>query len=331
MILIVSQGKHDATTEDVLDWIDYLGGNFIRLNGDDIYDKGGIDIELGKNGLKYFATKSRLQPHTQKFNIGWYRRWSVQDYLEPLFETNNYVRNSNEAIKSLGSDDMAIKYFLLRNLDVKFWLTNPFTEVSVNKLHVLIRAIHFGLEVPETRICTSKDALKQFSSKFDSLICKDITNPHSISLQNLSALVSKTVLVTKQDIENFPDTFLPTLFQNQIEKDYEIRAFFLEDQFYPMAIMSQNDQKTSVDFRNYNMANPNRNIPCRLPKDLELKLSLLFKDLRLMTGSADIIKTKDNKYIFLEINPIGQIGMTSFPCNYKLERKIAEYLIKNDN
>ena len=47
----------------------------------------------------------------------------------------------------------------------------------------------------------------------------------------------------------------------------------------------------------------------------------------LETGSIDMILTKDGKYVFLEINPVGQFGMVSYPCNYFLEKAIAKTLI----
>lgn len=43
----------------------------------------------------------------------------------------------------------------------------------------------------------------------------------------------------------------------------------------------------------------------------------------LETGSIDLILTKDGLFIFLEVNPVGQFGMTSYPCNYYLEKLIA--------
>jgi D-alanine-D-alanine ligase-like ATP-grasp enzyme len=49
----------------------------------------------------------------------------------------------------------------------------------------------------------------------------------------------------------------------------------------------------------------------------------------LNTGSIDIIKDNNGEYIFLEVNPVGQFGMTSIPCNFYLEKKIAEYLISS--
>jgi glutathione synthase/RimK-type ligase-like ATP-grasp enzyme len=49
-------------------------------------------------------------------------------------------------------------------------------------------------------------------------------------------------------------------------------------------------------------------------------------DLCLDTGSIDIVRTTDGRYVFLEVNPVGQFGMVSVPCNYNLELKVAKYL-----
>ncbi|MDM1050110.1 hypothetical protein [Sphingobacterium hotanense] len=47
------------------------------------------------------------------------------------------------------------------------------------------------------------------------------------------------------------------------------------------------------------------------------------KGLGFNTGSIDLILTPDGDYVFLEINPEGQFGMVSHPCNYFLEREMA--------
>lgn len=93
-----------------------------------------------------------------------------------------------------------------------------------------------------------------------------------------------------------------------------------------MAIFSQNDNKTSVDFRNYNLKKPNRVVPYKLPSYIENKLLKFAKSADLDTGSFDLIVTKKEKeYVFLEVNPYGQFGWLSKNCNYYLEKLIAEY------
>lgn len=49
--------------------------------------------------------------------------------------------------------------------------------------------------------------------------------------------------------------------------------------------------------------------------------------LDLDSGSIDMIVDSSLTYYFLEVNPIGQFEMVSMPCNYNLEKLIAEELI----
>ena len=97
-----------------------------------------------------------------------------------------------------------------------------------------------------------------------------------------------------------------------------------------MAIFSQKDKQTEVDFRNYNWDVPNRTVPYKLPDEVKNKIVLFMKEFDIETGSIDMIKSKKGDYVFLEVNPIGQFGMTSYPCNYYLEKKISEQLIEKD-
>ena len=41
-----------------------------------------------------------------------------------------------------------------------------------------------------------------------------------------------------------------------------------------------------------------------------------------------MIQSDKNELVFLEINPVGQFGMVSSPCNYYLEKKVASKLKK---
>ncbi|HQB76850.1 MAG TPA: grasp-with-spasm system ATP-grasp peptide maturase, partial [Tenuifilaceae bacterium] len=56
------------------------------------------------------------------------------------------------------------------------------------------------------------------------------------------------------------------------------------------------------------------------------KLNKLMKELGLDTGSIDMIVTEKREFIFLEVNPIGNIEMVSKNCNYPIERDIAKHI-----
>ena len=116
-----------------------------------------------------------------------------------------------------------------------------------------------------------------------------------------------------------------------MDKVYELRVFYLAGEFHAMAIFSQNDEQTRVDFRQYNRRRPNRNVPYRLAPELAARLRGLMDDLGLETGSIDLMVARDGREVFLEINPVGQFGMVSRPCNYRLERKVAELLLRKED
>ena len=90
-----------------------------------------------------------------------------------------------------------------------------------------------------------------------------------------------------------------------------------------MAIFSQLDDKTKLDYRNYNREKPNRNVPFKLPDKIKNQILDFINITRLNTGSIDLIYSKENDFVFLEVNPVGQFGWVSKYCNYYLEKKVA--------
>ena len=135
--------------------------------------------------------------------------------------------------------------------------------------------------------------------------------------------------VTIDFLDNFKgDIFHPSKFQQLIEKKIEIRLFYLDGKIYSMAIFSQRRDESKVDFRKYDFINPDRYVPFKLPTDIENSLTSLIKSVDLNTCSIDLIKGVDGKFYFLEINPVGQFGMVSKPCNYNLEMEMALFLSK---
>ena len=97
--------------------------------------------------------------------------------------------------------------------------------------------------------------------------------------------------------------------------------------FTSVAIFSQADDQTKVDYRKYNLKTPNRVIPYQLPAEIEHKLALLNERLGLNTGSIDLIVDREGQFYFLEVNPTGQFQDLSESCNLSIDRRIAERLL----
>lgn len=118
--------------------------------------------------------------------------------------------------------------------------------------------------------------------------------------------------------------FSPSLLQEYIDKDYEVRSFYLKGAIYSMAILSQANSNTAIDFRKYDVVRPNRYVPYKLPDVLEKKMKTIMDLLKLVCGSFDIVKSTGGSYYFLEINPYGEFELLSRSCNYNLEYKYAK-------
>jgi len=131
----------------------------------------------------------------------------------------------------------------------------------------------------------------------------------------------------KGDFKTLESDVFPSMLQEYLDKKIEIRTFYLKDRLYSMAIFSQSNHETQVDFRNYSEDKPNRFVPFILPDEIEIKLIKLMKRLNLNTGSIDLVLTSSNDYVFLEVNPTGQYSMIEGNCFYGLDEIIANELV----
>jgi ATP-GRASP peptide maturase of grasp-with-spasm system len=228
----------------------------------------------------------------------------------------------------VGNEYSELKNVFFDQFKDKEWLSSP-AEISVSKLKVLGVAKALGFNIPETLVTSSKARLLDFLVE-GRVICKPLTNvAHVYSDLDGVSYKMLTKEIKKDFLEDYSNEIISTsqMFQRMIDKDIEIRAFYLDEKIYSMAIFSQDDATTSVDFRNYNSKHPNRNVPYRLPDSVHNMIVKLFSKLKLSTGSVDLIKNTKGEYYFLEVNPVGQFLMVSDPCNYFLDKKVANYLI----
>jgi ATP-GRASP peptide maturase of grasp-with-spasm system len=319
-ILIISKNQLEISTEDVMDWLWMKGQNVVRINGDcfeDIIKNVKIIQENGR--IEFFVESESIE----EFDVVWLRRWSDASWMS-LFDERFPFEISQALSSNMTKEFGAVRELFFQKLKAKMIITNR-SQLTVNKLSVFEVAANIGLLVPDYIITNSKKDLDFFYRRAKNIVCKDIDSPIMIN-KDKEQTASYVELLTEELFESLPERFMLSLFQAYIEKEIEIRVFVLGDDLYSMAIFSQGDPKTKIDFRRYNITHPNRNVPYKLPDKIEAQIRALMKQLSLITGSIDLIKDFNGDYIFLEVNPVGQFGMVSFPCNYNLEEKVANYL-----
>lgn len=197
----------------------------------------------------------------------------------------------------------------------------------INKLQMLNFAQKAGMQIPSTIVTTRKEDVFNFAKIHSKIISKSLDLNFFFSDKKRSKVVHGLICeILIEDIQEFPDDFPLTMFQENIVKVVELRIFFLGNKNYASAIFSQNSGNTIQDYRNYDDDFPNRVVPFRLPTDFEEKMNEFKRLSNLKTGSIDVIVDTENNYYFLEVNPQGQFMGVGEYCNYYLDKQVANFL-----
>lgn len=317
MILILSE-CHDQSTNNVIEWLIYKNKPFERIN----YKSIVIPTIRLENSVQKVFLRNNKTYDLEMFRTFWYRRGNIS-LANSRFKSRKSKLKSN--LNKFYSEEVTkINDFIHHVLLSKNFL-NKYEDININKLVALNEARKLKLKIPQTLVTSTKAEVIKFIEAHSSIISKAMHVGLQFQLGGAN-FYTHTMLLNMNDVLKFEEQFNSTMFQAYIDKAFEIRIFYLKGVFYTSAIFSQNDEKTKIDFRNYNKEKPNRIVPFNLKSDIKAKLNKLMINLKLNSGSIDMIVTKKNEYVFLEVNPIGQFTQFSINCNFNLEEAIADIL-----
>lgn len=331
MVLILG-AKNDISTIEVAEWLLYYGKEYLIL----YTEERNFKIKKYSFDSKEFI----IMVNNKEYNLFDVTAvWNRRRGTSPVLFTKAYIKNESVPFFIEANDNSHISYVrdessvLLSFLH--YFVENNATKVigsyftdDVNKLIVLEKALESGLKIPRTSIVSTKEELASF------LMCSKIAITKAINegiyrpdVREKYLYYSYVERITSDTLKDFPLAFYPSLVQEEIIKELDIRVFYFCGKFYAMAIFSQDEEDAVTDFRkNDHRAHPLKFVPYSLPEAIKDKLHVLMSKLGLNTGSIDIILSKEQEYYFLEVNPCGQFKMTSDPCNYYLEKLIAQSL-----
>ncbi|AZJ36189.1 grasp-with-spasm system ATP-grasp peptide maturase [Tenacibaculum singaporense] len=310
MVLIISK-ENEASTLDIISWLDKKNTPWVRINKED-------EVTVTPIADDYIFEYNNTSFKLSKIKSVWYRRGEIKT---SFFSTDkDYEKLPEPLFTFLKIESRFLKDYLYFLIFQKKHL-NTFSTAVINKLIATDIAESIGFKVPESYVLNSKKEFLKLKEEKGSLITKTICGNPIIRVKERKGSMYTTQVESVKE-----DNFFPSLFQTTIPKKYELRVFYLDGKTYSMAIFSQDNESTSIDLRNHDFDIIQRTVPFKLPGEINNKIDLLMNKLKLNSGSIDILVSPDNKYYFLEVNPVGQFGMLSYPCNYRIEEKIADYL-----
>jgi glutathione synthase/RimK-type ligase-like ATP-grasp enzyme len=203
------------------------------------------------------------------------------------------------------------------------WLSNPSAVLNAeNKLLQLSLAKAIGFNLPQTLLTTDKQELASFIKTNKATVIKPIGRGRVDYADNTSKLIF-TNIINKNMIDEIDLLELtPAIYQEHIEKEYELRITIVGKDVFAASVDSQSDTEALVDWRRKKI----KFEKYELPEDLKNKCLLLLDKLNISYGAFDFIKAKNGIYYFLEVNPNGQWVWIEKDTGQLISESIINYL-----
>lgn len=202
------------------------------------------------------------------------------------------------------------------------------------KARQLAGAAALGFDVPPTLITNDPDELLAFAADHGALrlVSKQAGFTESArpagSTDNADAWARYTERVTARDLMHVEALrHCPMIIQVEVPKRLELRVTVVGEQVFAVAIHSQQNPRTSLDWRRYD-DRATRYEQVDLPADLADRCGAWCRAEGLRYSAFDFVLTPDGRYVFLEVNPNGQYLWLEDLTGAPISAAIADELLR---
>ena len=203
------------------------------------------------------------------------------------------------------------------------WLNAPIDIFTAeDKPRQLMLASEIGFNVPKTAITNDIASVREVVEAG-----LTIGKPLSQALINgdPERVIFTTPLKSLCDRDKEAIALAPFIAQTEIKKLYDVRVTVVGPQIFATAIMSQEQEETTVDWRQGSRPDL-KHERIDLPHEVEEKCFALMKRLNLRYGAIDLVCDQKGKLWFLEINPNGQWAWIENLTRYPIAAAIVDEL-----
>ena len=232
-----------------------------------------------------------------KISVVWLRNFDIN---ELNFGQNDLVRTF-----SLQQWNTAFQIFQ-SNLTCE-WINSPQASIHASdRAKQLSVAKAMGFDIPATLITNDPMAARDFYKSHDNDIIIKALYDHSVEIQG-KIYYMYTHRVLTDDLSKLVDLiYAPCVLQQRLLKKLELRITVVGDQVFAAELDPQSSVKGCDDVhRSFSADFP---IPVRvfnLPDTISERCISLVESLGLKYGAIDFIVDKDDRLVFLEVNPTG--------------------------
>jgi len=166
-------------------------------------------------------------------------------------------------------------------------------------------AYKLGIKMPKTLYSNNPETIKEFIKDNDNRV---VFKPLELILWQTKEkiITSFSSVISEKDLCD--DCILqqtPAIFQEYVEKKYELRITMIGDLGFCARINSQQTSDGKIDWRKANIESLNMYM-IDTPEELLILCRMMMKELGIVFGCFDFIVNSKNEYVFLEVNQMGQ-------------------------
>jgi len=319
-VLIVTQ-DFDPTVDPVIQTLSDRGAGVVR-----------VDLSYFPRRLTFttsdFEGERRVLRHRgrevdlDRLASVWYRRPTAFDFGPEMGDPERQFARK-EAMQAIGG--------ILRATDC-LWVNRPDIDaIGELKPYQLELAKRLGFRVPRTLLTNDPREVADLVARserpvvYKSQIGGVIHYPGAFPGGLLTTVVGDEIA---EHLDRVGHTMC--MFQEYIDKSYEVRLTVIGDTYFPVTINSQEMDTTKVDWRGesgetsvlpYGDYHP-------LPDEIIKKTQAMLTELRAVYAAVDFIVTPDGEYIFLEVNPAGQFMWMQYDLGLDLSGCMADLLMR---
>ncbi len=278
-------------------------------------------FELSNSEIHWDAIGKNFKIEHDAFDVVWYRRPqkpTLSDEVHPE-DQENIQREANFFYQTFW--EVIAPHAL--------WINSPAKARSANsKLLQLKIANEAGLNTPPFIISNYPKKIRDFFKvhQKEGVVYKPLT---PLSWDEKDGM--RTCYTTEIQIEDlqsdFTLGFAPGIFQQKIQKAYELRVTCFGNHIITAQIKSQDHPKGKTDWRRI----PGKELmiePYELPETIKHQCICFMKKLGLLSGCLDFIVTPDHSYYFLEVNESGQfLWIEDINPSIKMLDAFSDFLI----
>jgi glutathione synthase/RimK-type ligase-like ATP-grasp enzyme len=257
-------------------------------------------LHIGEHASPAAAFTLAGGAHAAPFDVIWKRRLGMP---EPMANCHP----DDAAIVISESQRFLDNVLPFLGHDATRWVNHPDGDYfAKSKVRQLAAARATGLAIPDTLIGNDIAAVRRFFDKHHGRIVNKAFAPARWRNEDGSRTSARTSIISAAHLQHdYAVRAAPGIYQQLIDKQYELRVTVMGEQATAAAIYSQRDGPTT-DWR-YEGARGTTNLKAiELAPALGAQCIALCRALNISFGCVDLIVTPEGKIVFLEVNEGGQ-------------------------